>query len=78
MEKVEKIFIVWHDYDGTYVEKFEANSQGKKKAERKYTDIMARAELAGGDAYGTHIDTVIQGKALTIKPIKVVSKVSLT
>ena len=78
MKKIEKILIVWHDYDGTYVEKFEANSRGKEKAERKCTDIMARAELAGGDAYGTRIDTVIQGKTLTIKPIKVVSKVSLT
>lgn len=74
---MEKIFIVWHDYDGTYVEEFD--SEEKDKAEKKCTDITARAELAGGNAHGTQIDAVIQGRMLMIKPIKVVvSKVMLT
>jgi len=73
---MEKIYIIWHDYDGTYVEMFD--SENKKKAEKRCTDIMARTELAEGDAYGTKIDAVVQGRELTIKPIKVVSKVSLT
>lgn len=66
---MEKIFIIWHDYDGNYVEDFVFDE--KDKAANRCAKIMKK------DNYGTQIDIVIQGKVLTMKTIKVVSEISL-
>lgn len=66
---MNRIFIIWHDYDGTYIEPF--NCESREKVEERCTEIMAKAD------YGVQIDTVIEGKELTIKSVEVVSKVLL-
>ncbi len=66
----EKIFIFWHDYDGNYIEEFAFDE--KYKAEQRCTEILERRD------YGVQIDAVIQGKMLTMKTVKMISKVSLT
>jgi len=68
---MEKIFIIWRDYDGTYIETFDSDEK-KKEAEERCAEIMAK-----GDDYGTEIDAVIQGKELKTETIEVVSKVLL-
>lgn len=68
---VEKIFMIWHDYDGTYIEKFEANGQGIKRAEKRCALLLA------GDDNGTRINAVIKGRELKIETMEVVTRVSL-
>lgn len=68
---MNKIFIIWGNYDGNYVEEF-VGPKMKEKAEERCVKIMAKK-----GNYGTQIKSVIQGKELKIITIKVVAKVSL-
>jgi len=67
---MEKIFIIWSDYDGNYIEEFSLDE--KDKAEKRCVKIVEIKD------YGVQIDAVIQGNMLTMKTIKVISKISLT
>lgn len=71
---MEKIFIISHDYDGVYVEEFEPDHQGTKKAEDRYMEILANNQ----HDLGIHIDAVIRGRKLETKEVKVVSKISFS
>ena len=66
---MSRIFIIWHDYDGNYMEEFDTTE--KDRAEKRCVKLLERKD------YGIQIDAVIQGKILTMKKVEVVSKVSL-
>lgn len=73
---MDKIFIIWHDYAGNYIEKF--NFEEKEKAEEKCMEIKRKKHSGiSEDDCGIQIDAVIQGKELKITTVAVVAKVSL-
>lgn len=71
---MDKIFIIWHDYDGTYVEEFETEGQETEKAEERCANVLAREGLHDS---GTSMDIIIKGRELKMETVEVVSKVLL-
>jgi len=66
------IFLIWSNYDGMEIEKFEE----VKDAELRVAEIKAIEDDENAH-YGTQIHAVIQGSEYQIETIEVTSKVRL-
>jgi hypothetical protein len=66
---MNKIFIIWHDYDGCYVEEFD----DEDKAEKRISELLKDA-AAGNTVV---IDAIIEGKQLEYDTVQYASVVKL-
>ena len=66
---MNKIFIIWHDYDGCYVEEFD----DRDKAEKRISELLK--DEATGNA--VVIDAIIEGKRLEYDAVQYASVVKL-
>jgi hypothetical protein len=66
---MNKIFIIWHDYDGCYVEEFDDGD----KAEKRISELLK--DEATGNA--VVIDAIIEGKRLEYDAVQYASVVKL-
>lgn len=65
---MNKIFIIWHDYDGTIIKEFDNQSD----AEDTLSDLLGKC----GDN-GLMVDQIILGRNLKYKATEVVKKAKL-
>jgi len=67
---MNKIFIIWHDYDGCYVEECDDEDKTEKRI----------SELLKDDACGEYavIDAIIKGMRLQFDTVQYASVVKLT
>ena len=68
----QKIYIVWKDYDGWYIEGFML--EPKSKVEDRLTELQQAVDISD---YGTEIIKVIKGEELTFEPAKIITKIKL-
>jgi hypothetical protein len=66
---MNKIFIIWHDYDGCYVEEFD----DEDKTEKRISELLK--DEATGDA--VVVDAIIEGKRLEYDTVQYASVVKL-
>ena len=66
---MNKIFIIWHDYDGCYVEEFD----DEDKTEKRISELLK--DEATGNA--VVIDVIVEGKRLEYDTVQYASVVKL-
>ena len=66
---MKKIFIIWHDYDGCYVEEFD----DEDKTEKRISELLQ--DEATGNA--VVIDVISEGKRLEYDTVQYASVVKL-
>jgi hypothetical protein len=63
------LFIVWKDYDGTYINEFE--EYDARKADEKIADILS---LSGN---GEQLLMIIDGEKLEYEPVEIIKSVRI-
>ena len=65
-----KIFIIWYDYNGTYVEDFISVTDAENR-------LVELAQICVDKSQGAVVEEVIKGRAVSYEPCEIVAGVKI-